>query len=247
MCNASKYSMRKLITFKNTIDIFQVVLLIIGTKVAFMGYEAASKALNFYETANTLSRKTQLENTDRQIVMLGFEHPFLDSIWAVPPDNLQGKARADYQLEAIWDINGQSNDTVPEWKNMSDLESMLYSPGTYGNDKYIQLRNSYTALEMILYLISDAYEARMSDHLNITQNHAETYYAYINDIGDHPLFLEALWFGHKGGYITENFAIFIKEQLLKDLDRKNNISEIYSDLLKTEWVSKIGHNGTWNP
>ncbi|GAB7025754.1 hypothetical protein [Geotalea toluenoxydans] len=224
------------ISLKEKIELF---LIVSGLFLTLVGVFIAGIALKEYKMTNKVARLAQLQSIDRDLIIMNMDKPFLDSIWAIIPDTISGKKRADMQLSALWTAGKDKTSlSVPHWSTVEDLEKELYRAGTFTNANMERLRQAYLYLESVLYLVADTYDAQKQNL--ISEDEAKINYAYLTDLGDHPLFLHAIWFGHKGGYIRAEFADMLKANLISDPDKKATISEIYPDLLKDEWVATIG-------
>lgn len=221
-------------TRKDKIELF---LLTVGVLITLSGAIAAWVALDEYKMTNKVSRISQLQEIERDLTAMNMDKPFLDGIWTITPKEISGKERADMLIEAIWNTAPNNNDHFPQWSTVEDLENILYESKALTNDGMQRLRQTYLYIESILYLVADAYQANKQNLLN--EDEVATYYAYLNTLGDHPLFLHAVWFGHTEGYLRKDFSIFLRNVLLKDKDKKETISKIYPELLDDNWVSKL--------
>jgi len=193
-----------------------------------------------YRTTNEIALLGQLQSIDREISNLQFNNPMLYALWIYPPDSLKGKDRADFYLKAIIDSSSvvSKKITGDTWKTVQDLESILWSNSNFYDTDLQKIRKVYDFTETILYLVTSAID--YAERGQIKPEDEKIFVAYIGDIGTHPLFLEAVWFGYRGGYFSEKAAIRMQKELLKNEEAKTVISIIYKELLDKNWPYNVG-------
>ncbi len=69
-----------------------------------------------------------------------------------------------------------------------------------------------------------------------------TWCGYFYDIGVHPIFLSAIYFGHKYGYFDGEFAKEIQKRLCENDKNADLLQKIYPELLEQDWPEKVGKN-----
>lgn len=211
-------------------------LAIVATAVATIWATGlASAALTQYRTANRVARSNQLQQVDREITKMSFDKPYLDSIWASTSPAIQGKPAADAKLQAIWNAGATRRSRASRWDTVPDLETLLYAPSAFSSLGAERLRQAYLLCETVLYLVVDAIDAERQ--LLLDPAETRIYTAYIEDLGDHPLFLHSLWFAHESGYITPQNQHHLRTLILADPSRSNTVAQIYPDLLRPDWVT----------
>jgi hypothetical protein len=191
-----------------------------------------------YKTQHELEINSQLKETDRNINSMILNYPAMDALWITGDDKLHGKARADAIL--IASMNTKSKDikkALTDWKEVGDLESIMWSEENLHNAEFIKFRQVYMLAEVILYLVVEVLD--LEEQHRITPTDARTYTAYIRDLGSHPLFLHAIWFGHKSGYFTPKVALRLQSELKKNKEAVEMANAIYKELLSPDWASKI--------
>lgn len=210
-------------------------VLICGFILAIVG---AFITYNEYKTQHELEINSQLKETDRNINNMILTYPAMDALWITVDDNLHGKARADAIL--IASMNTKSKDikkALTDWEKVDDLESIMWSEKNLHNSEFIKFRQVYMLAETILYLVVEVLD--LEEQHRITPTDARTYTAYIRDLGQHPLFLHAIWFGHKSGYFTPKVALRLQSELKKNKEAVEMANAIYKELLSPDWASKI--------
>lgn len=191
-----------------------------------------------YKTQHDLSVGSQLRESDRHINSMILEYPAMDGIWLTVSDDLHGKDRANALLLAV--IKNKSNDTrkiLTEWKHIGDLESILWSGENFYNEDFVRLRQVYMLAEEILYLVVEVLD--LEEKGRISPADTKSYVAYIKDLGAHPLFLHAIWFGHRNGYFPPNVAIRLQNELKKNEEAEALAGVIYKEILSPDWANKM--------
>lgn len=220
-------------------EIIEIVGITIGLIVTIFGAVIGAMAYREYKTTNELTMSGQLQTVDREISMLTFTHPNLHALWVSPPDNLHGKDRADALLKAFLpNAKDKAKISGDTWKTVRDIETILWSEENIHDQEIQKLRNAYTQVESILYLVCSAIDAEQGGKLRAAD--AKTYVAYLHDLGAHPLFLHALWYGHKGGYFSPEVAKHLQNELLKNEETKRTADIIYKELLDKDWAQRTG-------
>ncbi len=221
---------------------------------SFVAAVIAALALQEYLKTNELAAYAQLIDRDKAIAILPLEkdRAHVDALWVevAEADRATPKSLANARLRAILRATNESSDgerrdsakaqrlSIPEWKNLEDLNQILYSESAFQSADLRKLRDAYTLCELILYLANDAYYAQRSK--TVKPDQAETFFGYLDDIGDHPIFLLAVWFGHGGGHMTTDFAQFLRSRLLKNERTVALAKEIFPALLQDSWATAVG-------
>ena len=221
------------------LDKLQAVAVAVGVLLTLGGLVVGIVALKEYRETNRVARAAQLQTVDREIAAICIEHPYLDAIWVVLSDELKGKKRADAMLAALYSpgsTNTPSN--FPTWNTVAEMEGTLYGPTTFNDQGMERIRRAYLLCEAILYLVNDAFDAHC--RRLITDDEMESFFAYLNDLGPHPLFLHAIWFGHRGGYIRPGFAKELRLRLLEEEQAAEMVKAIYPEMLDSNWCADRG-------
>lgn len=214
-----------------------------GAVVGVMAYAEYRKTNNLAEGSNRIAVYSQLNDKDKAIaaVALDKDKPHMDAIWVELPTTLKGKQRADAQLEAIITAGTKAKRTpaqLPKWATIEELNTVLYSKSAFRSADMQKLRDVFILSELILYTVNDAYQA--AHEKMITPEQRDTFVAYLDDIGAHPLILCSIWYGHQGGFITKDFAAFIQQRLLKNAQVKQLAMQVYPELLADSWPKTVG-------
>lgn len=215
--------------WKKVIDI--ITILILGSGV-IVGYQA----LQAYRNQNNAQMVNSLLGSDTEFYKMMMDKPNLQGIFAIPPRNQNVKETATKLLKII--INDKDDKICSDWNDIPNLCENLFKLEDYNNENKQKLREAEFLCELTLFDILTAFEAKNYDL--ITEDDYNTYGAYVKEIGGNPLFLCAVYLSHREGYITRRFAKDIRRRLLADPERKRTIEVIYPDLLKDDWVERVG-------
>lgn len=221
------------------LDKLQALAVAVGVLLTLGGLIVGSIALKEYKETNRVARSAQLQTVDREIAAMSLEYPFLDAIWVAIDNDVKGKKRADAILTALYSPDATNTSVpFPAWDTISDMESIIYGPTTFTDDHMERVRRGYLLCEAILYLVNDAFDAH--SRKLITDDEQESFFAYLYDLGAHPLFLHAIWFGHRGGYLRPGFAKELRKRLLHEPQTVEMVKAIYPEMLKPNWEADDG-------
>ncbi|HCA57869.1 MAG TPA: hypothetical protein DEP46_07805 [Blastocatellia bacterium] len=199
------------------------------------------RALATYNDANRVMMRAQLQSVDREILGNIYQSGHLHSIWLTKKD---GEGVLDYakrRLKIIYDPMDMTQATVFDNFTTVDLmEELLYQESSYKQPKMLNVRSAYSICESMLYLLSDVHFANTSSLVD--DEELETYFAYLNDIGTHPLFLHALWYAHRGGYLRPEFAKELRHRYSNNDELREAVSVMYPDILSRKWLRRLGEN-----
>ena len=210
----------------------------IETIALFIAMIGAIFTFNEYKTQHDLSISSQLRESDRHINSLILEYPAMDGLWMTSNGNLHGKALANELLLSVINNNSDSwEKKISGWNHISELETILWSADNFYNEEFIKLRQVYMLAEEILYLVTEVLDLEEDDR--ISDEDVKTYTAYIADLGSHPLFLHAIWYGHQNGYFTPYAAMRLQEEIKKSNDAALMAGEVYKELLSPDWADKL--------
>ncbi len=219
---------------KKIIDICTVLLLILTASAAFWGIKVGKDALSEYKKMNMVAMSTALLNMDKDIFRKLSEKTYLQAMFVEPSNGTTSHQITNLFLK-------KESQKLQDWKDIPDLYEKLFGFNefdNYDNSDKSRLREAYFVGEDILYLVVNAHEARR--YSLISDSDWESWAAYIDDLGTNPLFLAAIYCGHKYGYITQDFAELLKTRLMKKEDISKVIKTIYHDMDKRDWVQRVG-------
>ncbi len=220
----------------------------IDTIVFLIGAIIASWAAYTYrlqkielENTNKIQVALSLRSAENEIYKLTYEKDYLMAFFADPPEGMDPNINmARQQINLFLDIKKKEK-LKDEWHNVKDLLKIIYDGSDnkkFYRSERIKLRQAYDLAEHLLYLLHDAYDANKRKIL-LDEDFA-TWRPYIDDLGFHPLFLAAIYYGHSSGYMTKDFAKFLKTTLLKSDRNRKAIGVLYNDMLKDNWVDMLG-------
>lgn len=211
----------------------------VETICLIIGVIIAGVALREYKTTNMLTRAAQFQSVERELCTMQMAKKHLGAIWVVIPDDIRGKKRADLMIDTILNVSSHDKSiSKHDWKNVEDLEMLLYQPSSFSDEDLQNLRDAYLYMESILYLVFDVFIAK--EQGLVSPAIFNTYSAYLKDLGGHPLFLHAVWFGYQSGYFNSDFAKFLKSELQNKVEIKEIIETIYPEMLLPDWSNKVG-------
>lgn len=233
---------------KQFIDWITVVIFLFG---AFTGYCAVReyKEQNLInKTNNALSMDSQLLNMERETYRTLEGKPYLQAFWAKCPKKADP---VEFSYKAVdmfyWKYADSKNGSKKkkdnrhfEWKTIPELSEKLFAADSFNDQENERLREAYFLAEGFLYILENAFYAK--EEKIVGKDDWDTWVGYFYDIGMHPMFLSAIYFGHKYAYIDESFAREIWERL-KEKDSETHVLEkIYPDIVKEDWHKKVGKN-----
>lgn len=224
-------------SWKKLIEILTLLFLGLTAACAILGVIIGYSAVQQYERQNNAQMiNTVLGSDNMDFNRIMMDKPSLQGLFALSPRNQDAKSTANQMLKIIIDDN---NDNIcNDWKDIPELYKNIYELKYFNNDNKKKLRNAFFIMEKIMDDMFSAFEAK-NYHL-ITKEDYGTYTANLSEIGEHPLFLCAIYLNHRHGYITKKFAQDLKNRLLADPQRKRTLEVIYPDILKEDWVERVG-------
>lgn len=221
---------------KTFVDISTVVLLLAGAAIGFF-------ALKEYKASSKASTESFLMALDKQVYQKLHEKPYLQALFAHPPENIYPTIGCKQLLLLFLneENDNKKKDLSFTWKDIPDLYSKLFQAEGFNNEDRIRLREGYFIAEDILYIMLNAYQFLESKMYS--EDDYETWIAYIYDLGHNPLFWTAFYCGHKYGYVDQGFAANLVEHI-KGLEPQNNIlimlKDLYPELFEDGWVGRLG-------
>jgi hypothetical protein len=223
---------------KEIYDIITGFLLLATLLIGAGGLYIANDALNTYKSLNEVSKKLNeitsegnLLGYDREINRQLREKPYLQSIYAVMPNNLKIKEKANLLVNNCLENDKQ----VINWIDIPDLYNKIWGYKNYKdfhNKNNYRLREFYNYLEDLLNLIMNV--AVYHDAKIISDVSWSTYEGYLNEIGTHPIFLCVIHGGCEQGYIDKKFAEQLKE-IIKRKHGEDTLRILYKEMLETDW------------
>lgn len=213
----------------------------IGAVVGFFAYLE-------YHKSNLISLNSQLYTQDREYYKKIDTKPHVLAVFAVRPKDIDVMSGANKMLL----ICAGSNRLSFKWKDVPDLYEKLYQVDGFNIKDRIRLRDALDMAENILYLVYNVYDAVHTSkkdfiigNLFFAKDYdiigSETWYAYLNELGENPLFLAAIYKAHKYGYLDQDFAAFIQKRFRGSGRIKEVLKVIYPELVKDDkWPSKVG-------
>lgn len=223
--------------FKIVIDTTAAFALILGGILGYYALNEYKRANEENQIANTVQANNTLYVMDRDIYDPGKAREHLEPFWAQVPKNFKPRDRARERIKLLLGDYSQDN-----WKNIAEFNCiMLYSPEAMRKPQLNILRDCTGLAERILYLLYAGF-----DHFTnklIDEKDYDTWLAYLKDIGDHPIFLAALYNGHFMGYLDPEFCNLIKNKMVKIPWVLATINEIYPEMLEPGWADCAGKMG----
>ena len=200
---------------------------------AFIGLEA----LSIYENANRVQAQNAFYMLDREIYDSAKEKAILEPFWAQTSINVSPRERAIKRLELL----SSKEFSKKEWKTIPDLYCLLYGENSFEDKNLDRLRECVGLAERILYLLYAVGDSKRSGI--VTDEDYETWLGYLGEIGDHPLFLVAIYNGHFFGYLDGEYCQYLKDKMNTIDWVRGTISEIYPQMNMNGWAQCSGEMG----
>jgi hypothetical protein len=207
------------------------VLLLLATIIV------ASCALFEYKQQNKLAAGKSLAEIEIEIAKHFFVTDCLNAMEVEPSGISDAKQIADVKLTTMLQCDEKGLQNI-QWTDVPDLEhQILSSEKSYGKIKPSILRKGYLAADSYLAIVNEAFYAMKAKLLDPADY--ETYAAYIDRYGSHPLFLAAVHHWHKYKFLDPAYAGFVRQRLLNNPKHKATIHAIYPALENTEWLLQL--------
>ena len=223
-------------SWKKIIDGLNALFFGLTAACAILGVIIAYLAVEQYKNQNNAQMIHTFLGSDTEISKLMTNNAYLHGFFAISLKDQDAKSIAIQKLKII--INDNHDNICDHWKDIPELYEKMFELDDFNNNNKQKLRAAYFAADAILDDIQIAFEAKYYNL--IKKEDYETYTGYFAEIGEHPLFLCAIYWNHKNGYITKDFAKELVNKLLADPKRKRTIEVIYPDILKENWVDRVG-------
>lgn len=197
---------------------------------------AAIYAVMEYRRLNIISTETSLINYDYKLNEYLMKKPYLQSLYAVTPNDVNPKQKAQLLVELCLNDADDKN-TKLNWIDVPDLNNKIWEYNGFHNKEKYKLRDFYLYSESILTLIYNAYWAY--EYNFIAKDSWESFLGYIDEIGAHPIFLCVFYDECKKGYINKKVAEKIRRTLLGKQENREIISVIYKEMLSPDWYQNL--------
>lgn len=213
---------------KVLMEVVSMIALALGVVVGFLAWTE-------YRNSNKVNAESMLLNMDRQIYQKVAEKPNLQALFARMPINTDAIIGSQQLLKLFL---RKKEHLSFRWKDIPDLHDKLYQYEGFNAPDRVKLREGLLLAEDILYILVNSYMAYSSSMESKTD--FETWIAYVYDIGQHPLFLTAIYGGHKYGYMDPEFAAYLIKRMRESKDIEAILKAVYPDMLKEDWPSRTG-------
>jgi hypothetical protein len=220
---------------------------VIGLAATIYGLIIAQSALSQYKRDNRLSALVKLDEKEARIYDRVLENDFLHSFWAEFPDSLTPREKMALQLRLLVrpEDNSKSPDTVADLKftTVQDLDRVVWAYDSFGNPMFRRLRDAYVFAEEILLMAESTYIAYKAGIL--TKDDWRSIDTYIDDVGSHPLFIEAVYWGHGGANYSKAFAEVLMHKYSHNAELKEAALLIYPSIVTDQrWAETMGSRET---
>ncbi|MGW8158434.1 MAG: hypothetical protein ACWGKN_07910 [Desulfoprunum sp.] len=224
-------------TKESCISLITLIVYIAGAVIAGMALNVYINQAEELKKQSKIQIELSLRTAENAVYEMTAKEEYLMAFFADPPDKDFSFADAQKYVNLFLEKN-----SFDGWNNAEELLNRLYDPNDNFHDpNKVRLRKAFDLAEHLLYLLQDAHSSYQANILCEAQY--ETWIAYVDDMGFNPLFLAALYFGHSSGYISKDFAIHIKERLLRNDVNKQSAGIIYKKLLQEDWIDGLGKRG----
>jgi len=194
-----------------------------------------------YRKVNKMSTFEELDGIEHKIQDIVINDDKLSAFWVSYTDN--NIKRVSVNKLNILTSNIVVDNTIKrliihKLDHVSELELLLYSENMFDHPAKKQLRKCYTLAETILYLVGSAHHAKCSGMINGST--FRTYSAYLHSVGDHPIFLAAISYGHDYGFYEKDFATFLRNYYIHDTKLLPTMRALYPEMETSDWVNTLG-------
>lgn len=226
--------------------VFEVIALIVGIFVGVCGAWCGYIAWQENRAANRLNVSNQLYAEDAKVYERLAQEPMLDAFWAEFPKDTNVVTVAHKQVWILVSTNdaciahlcSTNSDPIP-WTTIPEFVSKyIYGGEHFHTPLRDQLRKAYSFAEQILYEVDNAINAR--DQGFVKEEDFQTWAAYTDTLGKHPLFLTALAYAHDYGFLGESSCAFFKDRITSLEGATPLIQSIYPEMLTNEWATTNG-------
>jgi hypothetical protein len=230
---------------KNCIKaLVEVVGIIIGLACTIWGLVIAQGALTEYKKDNRLSAQIKIDEREARLYDKAKESDFLHSFWAYLPDNLTPREKIELRLRLLLyqrdDLNpGEIIKKKLKFEDAHDLDRILWAHDTFADPDFMRLREAYDYAEEMLFTAEGAHNAFVAGVL--TKEDWKNTSTYIDNVGSHPLFIDAVCWGHDGANFSEAFAIMLKDKYMHNKELKDAAIEMYPEIINDKkWAFDMG-------
>lgn len=204
--------------------------------ILIMGLVIAWEAKKSYQTANKVAISSTLYKLDYEIHNNVMNQTYLRSVFIVLPADELPKVKADKRLQLV---NTHFNE-LPSWNTIPELMDIAWGEYHFNKEYSASFCAVYYFSESILYLLNAAYESYSVKA--ISQEDYRSWAGYLTEIGDHPIFLGAVYYAHYYGYITKKFANEIQKHYSGTPHLKATVKSLYPEMLENNWPRQVGQH-----
>lgn len=229
---------------KNSIkDWIECIGIVAGVTCTIWGLVIAQGALTEYQKDNQLSAQIKLDEKEARLYDRAHENDLLHSFWAYVPETLTPREKIQLQLRLLLppknkDSSGAQTAEL-KFKDAHDLERLLWAHDTYDNPAYARLREGYDFAEEMLFMAESAHNAYRAGVL--TKEDWRAIDTYIDDVGSHPLFIEAVCWAHDGANFSKKFATVLKDKYMRKEELRRAALEMYPAIVNDpQWANNMG-------
>lgn len=223
---------------KLVLEVLMFVVVCIGAYIGWNEYKDNNKAS---KDANSVSVLVKIDEAERKIYELAITYDYLNAFWAYFPEDMSAKDLAKARISLLMNDNINEDGNIYAWNDVRDLEHIIFSCDSFCDDKLKRLRTAYNMAEQTLYIVESASNAKSKGIIG--DDVYQSYISYVYDIGSHPLFLEAIYFGHETGFLPFEFAKELKKIYMTNKLNRETAELIYPDIIHDpDWAEKVGVN-----
>lgn len=124
------------------------------------------------------------------------------------------------------------------WETVQELYDHLWAGEGFYDEKRVRLRKAYNVMEWISGQVEYAFEADRRGRL--AKDDFQSWVAYVDLLGTHPLFLASLQDEHDYDSPSKEYCVFLKQRILAQPHGRELLANIYSNMLDSAWVNSIG-------
>jgi len=125
------------------------------------------------------------------------------------------------------------------WQTVQELYDHLWAGKGFYEEKRVRLRKAYNVMEWISGQVEYAFEANR--HGQLAKGDFQSWVAYVDLLGTHPLFLASLQDEHDHDSPSKEYCAFLRQRILAQPHSRELLANIYSNMLDSGWINSVGH------
>lgn len=205
-----------------------VILMLAGALIGYWTYHIYRKQLE-------VQMFKGLTDQDQAILEKNRQKSHLEAFYVELPKGMDPLERADRRIRLIVDEERLGR----PWRDIADLACLLFEEEDFHSPAKARLRATYGAAEDMLYLLSNVFNAYSAELL--AKEDYQTWVAYLPEVGDHPLFLTAVFYWHDANYLSTELAAELRDRLCRpNTHTRATIEALFPEMIEANWPGRVG-------